>query len=118
MQLLFGSSEESPGAEGLGFIEGSVRRLDASRAKVPHMGWGRLRFTRGDPGAPGLEWAYFVHSFAADPADAGCVNCWADHGAPFPAVVSSGGVLGVQFHPEKSQAPGVRYLGSLLGGEP
>jgi glutamine amidotransferase len=117
MQLLFEASEESPGAEGLGFLQGVIRRLDASRAKVPHIGWARLRFTAAEPAVPKPAWAYFVHSFAAAPEDRSCVTCWVDHGEPFPAVVRQGRLVGVQFHPEKSQGAGVRYLASLLGGE-
>lgn len=117
MQLLFESSEESPGARGLGFLEGDVRRLDGSLGKVPHIGWERLRFETG--GEPALEWAYFVHSFAVAPRDPSVVRAWASHGGTeFPAVVSSGRVTGVQFHPEKSQGSGVDYLAGLVGGAP
>lgn len=115
MQLLFETSEESPGARGLGLLPGAVRRLDPSRAKVPHMGWARLRFVR--PEAAPLPWAYFVHSFVAAPQSESCVEAWATHGAgEFPAVVRSGRVVGVQFHPEKSQAPGISFLAALAGG--
>lgn len=118
MQLLFDSSEESPGARGLGLLRGCVRKLDPSRAKVPHIGWGRLGFTAAEPPSPRPAWAYFVHSFAASPEDPGCVTCWADHGGAIPAVVRCGSVVGVQFHPEKSRGEGVAYLKSLLGGAP
>jgi imidazole glycerol-phosphate synthase subunit HisH len=115
MQLLFESSEESPGARGLGFLRGTVRRLDASRAKVPHIGWESVRFAEAPRAA--LPWAYFVHSFAVAPEDPSIVRAWAAHGQDeFPAVVSSGRFVGVQFHPEKSQGPGVDYLASLVGG--
>jgi len=114
LQLLFERSEESPGAEGLGFIRGTVRRLDASAAKVPHIGWSRLR-PSGDEPVP--LWAYFVHSYAVRPEEAGVVTAWAGHPEPFPAVVRRGNLAGVQFHPEKSQQPGIAYLKTLLGGE-
>jgi len=117
MQLLFETSEESPGARGLCLIPGYVRRLDPGQDKVPHIGWARLNFIR--PQAVGPDWAYFVHSYAAQPQDVSCVEAFADHGpSPFPAVVRSGPVVGVQFHPEKSHGPGIAYLASLMGGEP
>jgi len=117
MQLLFETSEENPGARGLGLLPGAVRRLDPSRAKVPHMGWARLRFVR--PELAPLPWAYFVHSFVAAPESESCVVAWATHGGDeFPAVVRAGRVVGVQCHPEKSQAPGIAFLAALAGGGP
>ena len=115
LQLLFESSEESPGALGLGLLRGTVRRLDASAAKVPHIGWSRLRPTGDEPVPP---WAYFVHSYAACPDQAAIVAAWAGHPEPFPAVVRRENLTGVQFHPEKSQGPGLAYLKTLLGGAP
>ncbi len=117
MQLLFEASEESPGVRGLGLLAGTVRRLDGARGKVPHIGWERVRFeTEAETKAgAALAWAYFVHSFAVAPRDPSVVRAWAPHGGhEFPAVVSSGRVTGVQFHPEKSQGPGVDYLTALL----
>ncbi len=115
MQLLFESSEESPGARGLGLLPGTVRRLDASLSKVPHIGWERLRFKPGKERP--LPWAYFVHSYVVVPADPRVVEVWARHGGrEFPAAVRSGKVAGVQFHPEKSQGPGLAYLAALMGG--
>jgi imidazole glycerol-phosphate synthase subunit HisH len=115
MQLLFESSEESPGARGLGLLQGTVRRLDASRAKVPHIGWETVRFVE-EPAAA-LPWAYFVHSFAVAPGNPSIIKAWAAHGGrEFPAVVSLDRITGVQFHPEKSQGPGVDYLAKLVGG--
>lgn len=117
MQLLYEASEESPGARGLGFLPGRVRRLDSSLAKVPHMSWARLNYAGPeDAGRPG--WAYFVHSYAAAPSDPSSVAATAVHPEAFPAVVARGNVVGVQFHPEKSQTPGVRYLKRLVEGLP
>ncbi len=115
MQLLFESSEESPGERGLGLIRGAVRRLDEERGKIPHIGWARIRFEvkTSEP----LLWAYFVHSYAAVPENPGVVEGWAERGGgEFPAVVRAGRAVGVQFHPEKSQGPGLAYLASLVGG--
>jgi len=117
LQLLFEASEESPGAPGLGLLGGRVRRLEAGEAKVPHIGWAQLRFSEGEPAGPRPKWAYFVHSYAVRPADTSAVTAWADHGGrPFPAVVRKGRVVGVQFHPEKSQGEGLSYLAALVGG--
>jgi imidazole glycerol phosphate synthase glutamine amidotransferase subunit len=115
MQLFFDASEESPGARGLGLIAGVVRRLNPGSAKVPHIGWARLESVGARAAVP--EWAYFVHSYAAKPEDDACVDAWAVHGEDlFPAVVRSRSVVGVQFHPEKSQGPGIAYLSALAGG--
>lgn len=108
MQLLLDGSEEGPG-RGLGLIAGRVRRLRTPRA--PHMGWNTV--TGEDPAlrpVPG-EHFYFAHSFVAEPADPAAEAGWTAHdGDRFPAVVRRGPVLGVQFHPEKSGAAGLRLL--------
>lgn len=111
MQLLFEESEESPGARGLALLPGRVCRFDTRKAKVPHIGWARLSFPRGEGG---LDWAYFVHSYFARPSDPACVAAFARHGEEFPAVVERDRIAGVQFHPEKSQQPGVQYLGATI----
>jgi glutamine amidotransferase len=105
MQLLFERSEESPGAAGLRLLRGSVRRLRAP--KVPHIGWSPVR--------PGLSWAYFAHGYVAEPSDPSVVTAWARAGEVFPAAVRQGNAIGVQFHPEKSQRPGLEYLRLLIG---
>jgi imidazole glycerol-phosphate synthase subunit HisH len=116
MQLLFEESEEHGRHRGLGLLPGRVRRLDAG-LPVPHMGWNRLRWARPHPLldgiAPGAH-VYFVHSYFCDgdPAD---VVATTDHGRDFAAIVARGNVLGVQFHPEKSQAPGLRLIASFAG---
>jgi glutamine amidotransferase len=114
LHLLFEASEESPGADGLGLLPGRVRRLSGRGAKVPHMGWARLEGAPAGSPEARLAWAYFVHSYAASPADETLVTAWARHGECFPAAVRQGAVAGVQFHPEKSQREGVAFLGALL----
>jgi glutamine amidotransferase len=113
MQLLFASSAELGGASGLGLLEGSVTELDAPGLKVPHMGWepvhleAESELTAGiDDGTP----FYFVHSFAARPADAGDVIGTAVWGERFAAIVARPPVYGAQFHPEKSSAVGLALL--------
>ena len=115
MQLLFDESDEGPGA-GLGIIPGRVTRIDAQR--VPQIGWNRLEDVR-DPllAESAMDMAYYANSFVCRPAgDAtGTVVAWSEHEQDrFPASVRSGSVMGVQFHPEKSSAPGVRFVRLFL----
>jgi imidazole glycerol-phosphate synthase subunit HisH len=113
MQLLFDASDEGPGA-GLGFFAGRVRRVNA--ALVPHMGWNTLQDTT-DPlaGQGALVTAYYAHSFACPPAEPGATTAWTVvDGDRFPAIVRRQRTVGVQFHPEKSSAPGVRFIHRFL----
>jgi glutamine amidotransferase len=113
MQLLFESSEEGEGL-GLGAIRGRVRRLKAAR--VPQMGWNSLdNVTELTIRAASLNTAYFANSYVCDPRDASQVTAWATHeGDRFPAAVRSGKTVGVQFHPEKSSAPGIEFIEAFL----
>jgi glutamine amidotransferase len=118
MQLLFSSSEEDPGARGLGVLPGSVRRL-RTREKVPHIGWSEVTWREGAPLAPAGGGAhertyYFVHSYACVPEDPADVMGTADHGVEFAAAAGRGSVAGVQFHPEKSSDAGIGLLGRWL----
>ncbi len=118
MQLLLDGSAEGEGS-GLGLVPGSVRRLVAGR--VPHMGWNVVRAaTNHGPGEPLLrgidgERFYFANSFAAEPADPAAVTATVTHdGDGFPAAIRWGSAAGVQFHPEKSGAAGLRLLRNFL----
>jgi glutamine amidotransferase len=115
MQLLFDGSDEGPG-EGLGLIAGRVQRLRARQ--VPQMGWNRLEQVT-DPLliTAGLRTAYYANSFVARPAPGmeDAVTAVSEHdGDRFPAAVRAGAVVGVQFHPEKSSAPGLAFLRAFL----
>ncbi|MEK6985853.1 MAG: imidazole glycerol phosphate synthase subunit HisH [Candidatus Thermoplasmatota archaeon] len=110
MQLLFESSEESPGARGLGWLQGNVWTL--RHATVPAMGWNNIETTRSDALSEANEHYYFVHSFVAP--DSRATAATASHGVPYPAEVAEGSVRGVQFHPEKSGAAGLRLLARWL----
>jgi len=113
MQLLFNASEEGPGA-GLGFIDGFVTRLHA--AQVPQIGWNAIDDAR-DPifARAALRTAYYANSFVCRPADDAGVVAWSSHESDrFPAAVRAGNTLGVQFHPEKSSAPGVAFIHQFL----
>ena len=115
MQLLFEESEEHGHHEGLGLLPGRVRRLTGD-LPVPHMGWNRLRRRRDHAlldGVPDGAHVYFVHSYYCD-APPDVVLATTDYGTELPAVVGRGNVLGVQFHPEKSQAVGLRMIDSFV----
>jgi imidazole glycerol-phosphate synthase subunit HisH len=118
MQLLFERSEELGGAEGLGLLEGEVRRLapDPPTLKVPHIGWNEVRFAGASPLVDGLGASaafYHVHSFAAEPDDPGDVLGTGDYGGLFASIVARDGVFGAQFHPEKSSTAGLALLANF-----
>ena len=123
MQLLATRGLEFGSTDGLGWIDGEVRRLQPldPRLKIPHMGWNCLDATMTGPLfaglAPGAH-MYFTHSFALYATDATDVIAWTDHGGRFAAAVLRGNVAGVQFHPEKSQDAGARLLGNFLNWRP
>jgi len=113
MQLLFESSEEREGARGLGLLGGTVRRLDAKGAKLPHIGWNEVCWVAPSPlieGLPQPSTFYHVHSYVPHPADAGDVVGVSDYGSEFVTVVGRDNVFGAQFHPEKSSAHGLALL--------
>jgi imidazole glycerol-phosphate synthase subunit HisH len=118
MQLLFERSEELGGAEGLGLLEGEVRRLapDPPTLKVPHIGWNEVRFARPSPLLAGLgdrAAFYHVHSLAVHPAHDEDVLGVGDYGGRFPSIVARDHLFGVQFHPEKSSGAGLRLLANF-----
>jgi imidazole glycerol-phosphate synthase subunit HisH len=117
MQLLFGSSEELEAACGLGLLAGKVTALDAPGLRVPHIGWNEVRFERPSALTVGLPEAgcafYHVHSYAARPHDAADLVGSTEYGERFATVVEHGAVFGVQFHPEKSSANGLRLLANF-----
>jgi glutamine amidotransferase len=113
LQLIFSSSTELGGAEGLGLVEGPVTELDAGGRKVPHIGWSPVTWSRGSRLTEGLadeEPFYFVHSFAPRPTDDADVLGTATYGETFCCAVERGNLFGVQFHPEKSSGAGLRLL--------
>lgn len=132
MQLLFEGSEEGGGHKGLGVLGGRCRRFPGDmtategdrvrRLKIPHMGWNELEIRAPDHPvladvAPGAH-AYFVHSFVfrcADPAD---LLATAGYGGPVAAVIGRDNMVGTQFHPEKSQAAGLRMISNFLRWTP
>jgi glutamine amidotransferase len=123
MQLLASRGLEFGETAGLDWIEGDVRRLEPQGPafKVPHMGWNALETVGAHPLFHGLAdgaHMYFTHSFAIHPVDSSQVIAKADHGGRFAAAVARGNVAGVQFHPEKSQAAGLKLLANFLEWRP
>ncbi len=116
MQLLFERSEEHDGAEGLGLLAGTVRRMSAPGLKLPHIGWSEVHWRRATPlseGLPDPSYLYHVHSFAPVPADEEVVLATAEYGEPFAAIVGQGNVYGTQSHPEKSSVHGLALLANF-----
>jgi glutamine amidotransferase len=117
MQLAFDRSVEQGGTTGLGILAGEVTALSPGPLKLPHIGWNEVRFTRPDSpliaDLPSECAFYHVHSFAAVPAHEEDVLGVAEYGAPFVSAVQRGSFYGVQFHPEKSSAAGLRLLANF-----
>jgi glutamine amidotransferase len=121
MQMLATWGREYRDTAGFGWIAGEVVRIDAPGLKVPHMGWNDLVIDRPHPVLSGIatgDHAYFVHSFHLrldDPAD---LLAHVDYGGPVTAIVARDNVVGTQFHPEKSQATGLRLIANFLRWSP
>ncbi len=116
LQLLFAESEEMGAHRGLGLFPGRVRRLPKP-LRVPHVGWNQIHPVRPSPLLAGIadgSYAYFVHSYYADPADTSLVLATTDYGFDFASVVGRDRIYGLQFHPEKSQAVGLRILQNVV----
>lgn len=115
MQLFFDESEEHGRHAGLGLLRGRVRRFGTA-LPVPHMGWNRLRWRAPHPvhgAVPDGAHVYFVHSYYAEAAPEDIVAT-SDYGIDFPAIVARRSLLGMQFHPEKSQAVGLRLIEAFV----
>lgn len=116
MQLGFECSTEQGGTPGLGMIAGEVRELDHGALKLPHIGWNEVSFQADSPLIEGLGRRcafYHVHSFAPVPSVREDILGTAVYGAPFASVVAHESFYGVQFHPEKSSAAGLRLLANF-----
>lgn len=117
LQLAFDSSVERGGAAGLGIVPGEVHALQTGALKLPHIGWNAVRFTRPDSpllsSLPDRCAFYHVHSFAPVPAEQQDILATAEYGQRFVTAVQRGSFYGVQFHPEKSSAAGLRLLANF-----
>lgn len=114
MQLLFEESQESPGALGLGYIRGAVKRL--ANPRLPQIGWNALNHVEEEPlfaGLPDGAHVYYVNSFAPDPRESVTVAT-STYGSTFTAAVRKRNAWGVQFHPEKSGEAGLRIIRNFV----
>jgi glutamine amidotransferase len=117
MQLLFETSDELGSYEGLGFLPGRVRRFPPSSLKIPQTGWNQIIAQQETPLLHGLEpgsYAYFNHSYYCDPADENHVLATTEYGIEYASVIGQGPLVGVQFHPEKSQSVGLLMLKNFV----
>ncbi len=117
LQLLFKSSEESPGATGLGILDGEILRIPAQEGlKIPHMGWNSLKIKKGAKLFQGLEeepYVYFVHSYYLKAAE-DIVAATTEYSTLIHASVEKENVFACQFHPEKSSAVGLQILKNFI----
>ncbi|MEE0954609.1 MAG: imidazole glycerol phosphate synthase subunit HisH [Eubacterium sp.] len=118
LQLLFESSQESQGVEGLGILKGKILRIPAGPGlKIPHMGWNSLHLTgngRLFRDIPEDSYVYFVHSYYLQAEEPDIVKATADYGVTIHASVEQGNVFATQFHPEKSSDIGLKILKNFL----
>ena len=123
MQLLATVGVEFGRHAGLGWIAGEVVKItpDDASLKIPHMGWNELKKVQSHPlleGVPDGSHAYFVHSFQLKPALPEDLIATTDYGGPLTAMVGNENIAGTQFHPEKSQAIGIKLLENFLSWRP
>jgi len=116
MQMLFESSEESPGVSGLGVITGEIRWLPAD-AQKPQMQWNQLKILKQDEMFAGMSdnpWMYFVHSLSAVPQLQSVVVANCNYGTDLVAAIRSENIFATQFHPEKSATEGLKILENFV----
>lgn len=118
LQLLFESSEESPGVEGLHLLDGKVVKIPATEdIKVPQIGWNSLTFPHKGRLFEGVEenaYVYFVHSYYLQAADSEIVTAQTEYGVKIDASVEKGNIFVCQFHPEKSSEVGLQILRNFV----
>ncbi len=118
LQLMFESSQESPGVEGLGLLKGKILRIpDCPGLKIPHMGWNSLDIkpdSRLFAGVPSGEYVYFVHSYYLKAEDEAAVAATTEYSTHIHAAVEQGNLYACQFHPEKSGDVGLRILKNFV----
>ncbi len=116
MQLLYDKSYEDGEYDGLGLLRGDIVKFVDSELKVPHMGWNQLVKRRDDEIARGLsenDYVYFVHSYYLRNENPDSVICTSYYGVDVPAIIRKNNIIGMQFHPEKSSAVGVKILNNI-----
>ncbi len=121
MQLMARMGHEYQDTEGLAWIDGAVKRIEAPGLKIPHMGWNDLVLTGEHPVLDGItsgDHAYFVHSYQMDMSDPTQRLAHVDYGSEVTAIVADGTKVGMQFHPEKSQSVGLQLIANFLKWRP
>ena len=117
-QLIFEKSVESPSAEGLALLPGTVKRFPNVGLKIPHMGWNSISPSHPDDALwkdmPANPFFYFVHSYYPEPSDTEHIAASCDYAVSFAAAVRRGNLVATQFHPEKSQHNGLQLLRNFL----
>jgi imidazole glycerol-phosphate synthase subunit HisH len=116
MQMLFESSEENPGVEGLGVLKGIVKRFP-HHLKVPHLGWNELLQVQESPlwrNIPAQSYFYFAHSYYIEPVDKTIITGETDYNGCVAVAVARNNLFGLQFHPEKSQKMGLQILKNFI----
>ncbi len=114
LQLMFESSEESPGVKGLGLVPGRILRIpDDGGLKVPHMGWNSLKFPHAGRLFKG-SYVYFVHSYYLQADDNSIVTATTEYGTLIHASVEKDNIFACQFHPEKSSGVGMKILQNFI----
>lgn len=118
LQLLFESSEESEGVEGLGLIKGKIVQIPRDNGlKVPHIGWNSVKINQKNGIFSGIEdgsYFYFVHSFYLKDAEPDAVAATTEYGVGIECAVQKGNLCATQFHPEKSSRLGLQLLENFL----
>lgn len=118
LQLLFESSDEAPGVEGLGILKGKILRIpDQEGLKIPHMGWNSLHLENNGRLFQGIEentYVYFVHSYYLKAEDEQIVKASTEYSTHIHASVEQGNVFACQFHPEKSSDVGLKILKNFV----
>lgn len=118
MQVLFNESEESPGVQGLGLLDGVIKKIPIGEyEKVPHMGWNSLDIKSGSRLFNGIEnnaYVYFVHSYYLEATDPNVVCATTNYNTLIHAAVEKDNIFGCQFHPEKSSAVGLKILKNFV----
>lgn len=117
MQVFFNQSSELGDSDGLGFINGDVKKFPVGRLKIPHTGWNQIKVRANEPlfrGVADNAYVYFNHSYYCAPVDSKVMKASTAYDVTFASAVHSGSIYGVQFHPEKSQDVGLTILRNFV----
>ena len=118
LQLLFASSEETPGVEGLGICSGKILRIpDTEGLKIPHMGWNSITVNKNSRILKNIgsePYVYFVHSYYVNAEDESIISAYTEYGQKLDIAVEKDNVFATQFHPEKSGETGMTILKNFI----